>query len=254
MRKILNAIARTVLPRAFVERWRRDRQRRRFPLASIDFGELRRTTPIARGFGFARGEPIDRYFIDRFFAANSDAIRGRVLEIGARPYTLRFGGEKVTQSDVLHAIEGNPEATLVGNLETGKGVPEGLFDCLVLTQTIHVIYHFQDALRTAYRALKPGGVLLATFPSISQVSVYDVDAGWGDYWRFTGLAVERLLAEIFPPENVRIGTHGNVLTASSFLFGLASSELTERELNEVDPEFVMLVTVRAQKPTTEAVR
>jgi SAM-dependent methyltransferase len=248
MKGIFKSVAQVLLPRPLFERLRRDRDRRRFGPKSIRFGDLRRTTPIARGFGFERGEPIDRYFIQKFLAQNGDVIRGRVLEIGDRAYTVRFGGDKVIQSDVLHVVAGNPAATLIGNLETGEGVPEGVFDCFILTQTLHSIYRFHDALRTAYRALKPGGVLLATFPSISQVSMYDVEAGWGDYWRFTSLAVRRILGEVFPEKNVRLGTHGNVLTAASFLYGLTSLELTERELDEVDPEFVMLVTARAEKP------
>jgi SAM-dependent methyltransferase len=237
-----------LLPRELFERLRQDRHLRQFGPKRVNFGDLRKTTPVARNFGYPRGQPIDRYYIEKFLAKNSDTIHGRVLEIGNRDYTIRFGGEKVTQSDVLHIVQGNPLATIVGNLETGEGVPKGLFDCLILTQTIHLIYGFQDALRTACRALKPGGTLLATFPSISQMSMYDVERGWGDYWRFTSLAVKRMLCEVFPEENVQIGTHGNVLTAASFLFGLSSPELTERELDEVDLEFVMLITARAQKP------
>jgi len=248
MKKILKQTAERLLPREFFERLRRERHLRRLGLKRINFGELRRTAPVAREFGYPRGQPIDRYFIQKFLAKNSDAIRGRVLEVGNRDYTVRFGGGKVTHSDVLHAIEGNPQATIVGNLETGEAVPRAAFDCIILTQTIHVIYRFHDALGTAYRALKPGGILLATFPSISQMSMYDVERGWGDYWRFTSLAVKRMLAEIFPEENVRLETHGNVLTAAAFLFGISSPELTDRELDEVDPEFVMLVTARAQKP------
>ncbi len=250
MNKILSASAAALLPRETFERLRRHWQRRRFGPKPVRFGDLRRTQPVSRDFGYHRGEPIDRYFMHKFLAKNSDAIRGRVLEIGDREYTTRFGGDKVTQSDVLHAVAGNPEATLVGDFETGAGVPEGVFDCLILTQTIHVIYRFQDALQTAQRALKPGGVLLATFPSISQLSMYDVERGWGDYWRFTSLAVKRMLGEVFPRDHVQIETHGNVLTAASFLFGISGGELTEAELNEVDPEFVMLVTARATKPAS----
>ena len=249
MKKILKSAAETFLPAELFQKLRHARHQRRFGPEPIRFGDLRTTQPISRDFGYHRGEPIDRYFMHKFLAKNSDAIRGRVLEIGDREYTTRFGGSQVTQSDVLHAVAGNPEATLVGDFETGAGVPEGVFDCLILTQTIHVIYRFQDALQTAYRALKPGGVLLATFPSISQISMYDVERGWGDYWRFTSLAVKRMLGDVFREENVRIETHGNVLTAASFLFGLSSPELTPEELDEVDPEFVMLVTARAQKPT-----
>ncbi len=253
MKKLLKSAAAAVLPQELFEKLRLQRHQRRFGPKAIRFGDLRTTTPISRDFGYHRGEPIDRYFMHKFLAQNSDAIRGRVLEIGDREYTRRFGGAQVTESDVLHAVAGNPEATLVGDFETGAGVPEGVFDCLILTQTIHVIYKFQDALQTAYRALKPGGVLLATFPSISQVSMYDVERGWGDYWRFTSLAVSRMLGDVFGAANVKIETHGNVLTAASFLFGISSPELTAAELDEVDPEFVMLVTARAQKPHEEMV-
>ena len=179
MRRILKSTARALLPRAVFERLRRARYQRRFGPPPINFGDLRRTTPIARAFGYPRGEPIDRYFIHKFLARNRDAVRGRVLEIGNRDYTVRFGGGEVSHSVILHAVPGDPETTLVGNLETGEGVPEGVFDCFILTQTIHLIYRFEDALRNAFRALKPGGVLLATFPSISQLSIYDVDTRLG---------------------------------------------------------------------------
>jgi hypothetical protein len=110
-----------------------------------------------------------------------------------------------------------------------------------------MIYRFQDALRNAHRALKPAGILLATFPIISQLSLNDMDQGWGDYWRFTSLAVGHMLADIFGQENVQVEAFGNVLTAASFLLGISGPELTKRELDETDPEFEMLATVRAQK-------
>ena len=54
-------------------------------------GDLARTTPISTNFGFDRGLPIDRYFIEKFLNGNNQDIRGRVLEIGDNDYTARFG-------------------------------------------------------------------------------------------------------------------------------------------------------------------
>jgi Methyltransferase domain len=248
LKRILKSTAEALLPRELLERLRLERHRRRFGPKRVNFGDLRKTTPVARQYGYPRGEPVDRYFIEKFLAKHSDAIRGRVLEIADREYTLRFGGDRVTQSDVLHVVEGNPHATIVGNLEDSESVPAAAFDCIILTQTLQFTYRFHDALQTTFRALKPSGTLLATFPIISQISLCDADQGWPDYWRFTSQAARRMLADIFGRENVQVESFGNVLTAISFLLGISTQELTPSELDEIDPEFEMLAVARAQKP------
>jgi len=103
------------------------------------------------------------------------------------------------------------------------------------------------ALKTLYRILKPGGVLLATFPGISQISRHDMDR-WGDYWRFTTLSARRLLEKVFPAANVRVEAYGNVLAAIAFLHGLATQELRQEELDYGDPDYEVLIAVRAVKP------
>jgi SAM-dependent methyltransferase len=193
----------------------------------IRWGNLRRLNPISRVFGFDRGQPIDRYYIETFLQRHRADIYGRVLEIGDPGYTRKFGGDRVTHSDVLHAIPGNPQATLVGDLATGEGIPKGTFDCLILTQTLLFIYDVSEAIANCYAVLKPGGVLLATFPGISHISRYDMDR-WGDYWRFTTLSAKRLFGEVFSPENVAVQSYGNVLTAIAFLHGLAAEELRKK--------------------------
>ena len=63
---------------------------------------LRGVRPIRRDFGWREGQPIDRYYTEeQFLAEYKNDIRGRVLEIGDNRYTLRFGGNRVAESDVL---------------------------------------------------------------------------------------------------------------------------------------------------------
>jgi len=213
----------------------------------VRWGNLRRVIPVSHVFGFDRGQPIDRYYIEVFLKKRSADIRGRVLEIADDFYTRRFGGDRVTVSDVLHAVPGNPHATIVGDLATGNGIPGNVFDCMILTQTFLFIYDVQAAVVNTYRALKTDGVLLATFPGISQISRYDMDR-WGDYWRFTDTSARRLFGDVFGAENVTVTTYGNVLTACAFLHGLAAHELRQEELDYHDPDYQVLITVRAVKP------
>lgn len=214
----------------------------------VRWENLRRLTPISRDFGFDRGQCIDRYYIDAFIEKHGADIKGRVLEILDPHYTKMFGGERVTHADVLHAAEGNPQATLVGDLATGEGIPRAAFDCLIVTQTFHLIFDVQAALVNSYEALKPGGVLLASFPGICQISRYDMER-WGDYWRFTTRSVARLCEQVFPKENLLIEGHGNVLAAVSYLHGMAVEDLSAEELDYHDPDYEIVITVRAQKPS-----
>ena len=156
----------------------------------------------------------------------------------------------VVRSDVLHIWDNNPKATIVADLTHADHIPSDSFNCIIFTQALLFIYDVRTALKTLYRILKPGGVLLATFPGISQISRYDMER-WGDYWRFTTLSAKRLFEEVFLPENVEVQAYGNVLTATAFLHGLAAEELKQEELDYHDPDYEVLITVRSVKPKRE---
>jgi SAM-dependent methyltransferase len=203
-------------------------------------------TPISAWFGFDRGLPIDRYYIDRFLAAHANDIQGRVLEIGDSDYTRRFGGNRVTVSDVLDVAEGSSSATFVGDLTSAEHIPSNIFDCAIVTQTLHLIYDVRSAFASLYRILKPGGVLLLTVPGISPISRDQWGQSW--YWGFTTLSVRRLLEEAFPSVCVEVDAYGNVLAATAFLQGLATSELQAEELNLRDAQYELLITARTEKP------
>ena len=211
-------------------------------VGEIDFGSLRRLTPISTNFGYDRGTPIDRYYIEGFLERNRADVRGRVLEIQENDYTMRFGGDRVSASEVLSLTSGNPRATIVGDLASAPELESDSFDSAIVTQTLHLIYDFRAALVTLHRILRPGGVLLLTVPGISQLE-------WGEawHWSFTVLSAQRALGEVFGFERVAVEGWGNVLAATAFLQGLAVEELTVDELEYVDPSYPVTVAVRAVK-------
>lgn len=234
---------RTMLPRAVLRRLRPGSTP---TVGRVDFGDLRRTRPISGDFGFDRGLPIDRYYIERFLAARADDIRGRVLEVGDASYTRRFGGSRVTRSDVLHVHEGAPEATIVGDLASADHVPSDAFDAIVLTQTLHLIYDVRAAIATLHRILAPGGVLLATVPGISPIDRTEWKDTW--FWALTEQSARRLFEERFAESVVDVKGHGNVLAAVAFIEGIASEELSQPELDVVDASYPVCIAIRAVKP------
>jgi glycosyltransferase involved in cell wall biosynthesis len=246
-RRLAGVVARRILP-ARVRRRAGGRGAARAPtVGKVRFGDLRRRDPISRAFGFDRGQPIDRYYIEGFLSANAADIRGRVMEIGDPSYTQRFGGGRVTAIDVLDTSADNPRATIVGDLTDHRGLPTDAFDCIVLTQTLQFVYDIHAAVRTLLRLLRPGGIVLATVPGISPISRYEADR-WGHHWNLTVQSAARLFGTVFGPENISVAGHGNVLAAVAFLEGLAAGELEASELDNVDPDYPVIVSIRAVRP------
>jgi hypothetical protein len=207
---------------------------------------LRRVRPVDATFGRSRGLPIDRWYGERFMAENARVVRGDVLEVGDDRYT-RALGTGVSSSAVLHAVEGNEQATLVGDLVSGRGLPEGAaYDCVILYDTLQCIYELRAAVATTHRLLRPGGTVLATFNGIAQISRSDYEA-WGEFWRPTDLAVRRLFGEQFGEDAVDVRTHGNVLAACGLLYGLAAEEIGPSRLAHHDPDYQVYITAHATK-------
>jgi len=241
--------ARRLLPpkaRSWVVRQQRRLHLQWPPAGTVRFGSFRRLTPISPIFAIDRGFPIERYYIEQFLSANRRDVRGRVLEMGDDSYTRKFGGDRVERADVMNVVP-SPQATIVADLVCADQVPSDAFDCIILTQTLQMIYDMRAALKHLHRILKPGGVLLVTSHGISKVGRRLGRDSWGEYWRITTQSAERLFAETFPGADVEVRSYGNVLTAMCELHGLASEELSPQELDHVDPDFEVIVAVRAVK-------
>jgi len=209
---------------------------------AVRWGDLRQPRPIGGGWGFERGQPVDRRYIEAFLVECSPDVAGRVLEVQSAAYTQRYGGERVTRSDVLDIDATNPRATIVADLNDARNIPPATFDCIILTQTLQLVYDFAAALRGLEACLAAGGVLILTVPGITRVPTH---CRW--YWSFAADSVKRMLAEAFPGAEVQVRSRGNIKTATAFLNGLASHELAAADFATDDPIYPVVLTARVRK-------
>ncbi|PKV62782.1 glycosyltransferase [Pontibacter ramchanderi] len=216
-------------------------------VGQVDFGDFNRVLPFSNMFGYDRGGPIDRYYIEKFLNEEKDSIKGRMLEIGDNAYTLRFGGSKIVQSDVLHVNGSNEIATIIGDISHAPHIQDNTFDGIILTQTLHLIYDFKGALNTCHRILKPGGTLLLTVPGITPIDQGEWNSIW--YWSFTDKSMKKLMQESFPNCPFEVKTFGNVLAASTFLHGMGRTEIPQEKLDFHDPQYQVIICVKVQKST-----
>ena len=200
-----------------------------------------RTVPVSAHFGFDRGTPIDRYYVQKALEQNASDARGVILEIGESTYSKKIGYD-VDRFEVLHFVESS-NATIVGDLTQYEQLPEAFADCFICTQTLNFIFDVQSAIQGIHHVLKPGGVFLGTVAGISQISRYDMDR-WGDYWRFTTASLESLFRPVFQ-DRFTIKAFGNVRAATAFLEGLCVEEIPNSILDIHDENYPIVLSIRA---------
>lgn len=206
---------------------------------------FRSLRPISEKYGFDRGKPVDRQFIEQFLLEHSQSIRGACLEVKDREYTSRYGRENVITSDVLDINVGNKRANIHGDLRKLTGIQGNSYDCIILTQVLQYIDDIPSAIGECHRILKPDGVLLATLPSLGRI---DLGAGvGGDYWRFTTASARYLFGQCFKNEQLAIQSWGNVLSGVGFWIGLACEDMRKKAFEYTDENFPVLITVVAKK-------
>jgi SAM-dependent methyltransferase len=210
---------------------------------SIGNGQFQRRSPLSVEYGFDRGTPIDRHYIEQFLETHRGDIRGNVLEIGSDLYSRRFGAN-ILKQDVLR-FPGDDKATIVGDLTDPATLPSGVFDCIIATQTLHLIFDMGAAIAQLHRALKLGGVLLITVPGISPVIGGEWQDSW--YWSLTEAALRKLLSGPFDATDVTLNTSGNLFAATAFLHGACVEEVDRDKLGPFDEAYPVTVAARARR-------
>lgn len=197
--------------------------------------------PLDDTYGMGRGTPVDRYYIETFLDSYKDLVRGRVMEIGDRVYTEKFGKGRVTESVILHVEKEDPEMNQIrGDLSTGEGLEPESVDCLICTQTLPFIYDVRSAADHIVRLLRRGGTALITAGGISQIIQYE-KIHYGHFWSFTEQSLRKLFESNEDVESVEVTVYGNVKAASAFLYGISSEELNPDELEFQDSCYQVII-------------
>lgn len=209
------------------------------------WGNLRRVRPFSENFGWDRGTPVDRYYVDRFFAKHHAEITGDVLEIDRNIYTRQYGHELRT----VHSFDIDPasEPTYLCDIAHSEAIlPSEAYDCVLLPCTLQHFRELELCLKNVLRVVRPGGVILA-----SAAGLFRLDKVGLDYWRPTPDGWKDLLPRVWPGCAIEVESEGNCLAVVAINLGLALEELRPRELNAYDARFPVVTHIYCRKPTRE---
>ena len=195
--------------------------------------------PYCRNFGFGRGTPVGRYYVERFLREHADRVQGRCLEFGAPDYRAFF--PRAQRYEVLSIIPG-PNVDYLGDIhQLGPEVPRGVFDTVICTQVFEHLAWPEKAAASIHELLCPGGLLLLTAPFISPVHYVPTD-----FRRFTPDGLRLILENAdFAVDSIEFG--GNALICTGGLLGMVTEDFRPAELDLKDPVYPYNVLVCARR-------
>lgn len=206
------------------------------------------TAPISSMVGTDRGLAIDRIPIEGFLQHHKGLVRGRVLEVKDRAYTTRYGGAAVTRSDVLDVNRENRDANLFDDIRSLATIPDGAYDCFIVTQVLQYVDDLDAAIRSIRRVLSPGGSAIVTVPTVGKLDGHE-DKVAGHFWRLTTDSARYLFSKHFGADAAELEIHGwgNSRLAAAFLSGLSVEDLSPRVFSAYDPQYACGVLIRATR-------
>ncbi len=166
-----------------------------------------------------------------------------MLEVGDRRYTTQFGGELVTSSDIVDVDPSNEDASICADLCRRGALPADAFDCIILTETLHMLPEPGVAIRNCERALRTGGSLLLTTPVLKRMSPDHPDV---DYWRFTPTGIELLFGRHWHGD-FSVRAFGTLRTCAAFLVAAVAEDLDDSAFATQDERFPLTVAVHARR-------
>jgi SAM-dependent methyltransferase len=206
---------------------------------SIDFGDLKRRWPFSHRFGFDRGAPVDRYYLQQFVAAIGPKVRGRCLEIGGTLVNRGVYKLEVDEFRTLDLPHSGVADDLMGDAADPDVFAADSWDSIL---AFHVLEHCPDpfaVVHNIHRWLTPGGHAFIVVPCAQRMHNFP-----GDYWRFMPDGLRVLFKEF---AEAHVSAYGNPLTVVSSFLGLSHTELPPEDMDFVHPDYPVISCVVARK-------
>lgn len=196
---------------------------------------------ISNDFGFGRGDPVDRFYINSFLMNHERLINGLCLEFGDSEYIDKYGASTSEKNIFNYSKQSSIKNNIImGDLTKLDTLDRDKYDCIICTNVLNFIFDLPNAMLGLKKLLKPKGKILLTVAGVAaHVSRYDMDR-WGDFWRMTDKSLIRLAKESgFNIDAIR--TYGNPNACSAQLNGLSVQDLNQDDLNAVHNDYQLLV-------------
>ena len=187
------------------------------PVGSINLGSFANGKPFCHEFGYTRGTPIDRVFLDVFIDTIRDQVYGATLEIGGRKEDKSLYRFQNAEPFETLDVEAGSGADHVGDAHCITLFRPGSWDSILAFNVLEHCERPWIVVSNFLYWLRPGGMAFCVVPNAQRLH-----RGPRDYWRILPDAASSLFSDF---EEVTILRYGNLLTSQAAMSGIAAEEL-----------------------------
>jgi SAM-dependent methyltransferase len=213
-------------------------------LLTVRSGQMRRehfarSGPLCPMFGYSRGTPIDRYYLNDFVVSIKDTVVGRTLEIGGRSGNRALYGFHRTTDYLTMDADPNAEVDIIADAHDRLACPARSFDSIVIINVLEHCARPWEVVENMHTWLTPSGKVFCLVPTAQRVHSIPKD-----YWRMLPDALESLFHRY---QILQLRGYGNLQTSSASLLGIAAEELEPKALSYRDSRYPVVTCIVAQK-------